>query len=230
MKNIKSTTIRIFAIALMISAANCQIFAHDRMGKIEIGARLFPTFSAFNLKTYNGGTVSGQGTFGLGYGGLLAFHFNKHVAVQAEVIYNSISQKYKENSLDRNIKLKYVNIPLLVSVNSDKTKKLNFNAVAGPQMGVSVGSSLTTTGTDTSVTSNAVLAIKKGDFGFAYGAGVGYGLNDANTIRVSAGFRGVFGLLDISDNSNNSNTNSYFILDKTSIKTYAGYIGISILL
>jgi hypothetical protein len=188
-----------------------------------------PTLSAFSLKTYSGGTIAGQGTFGLGYGGLVAFHFNRHIAVQAEVIYNSLAQKYKENNLNRTMKLHYLNIPLLLSVNSDKTKAINFNAVAGPQIGVSAGSSLKTTGTDSTVSSTAVLAVKKGDFGFAYGAGVGFGLNATNTTRLSAGFRGVFGLLDISNHTQTINTTSYYILDKTNIKTYSAYIGLSVL-
>jgi hypothetical protein len=123
-----------------------------------------------------------------------------------------------------------VNIPILLSFNSDKTAKINFNVVAGPQIGISAGSSLFTSGTDTTVTGNALLAVRKGDLGLAYGAGIGYGLNKSNTVRLSIGFRGVYGLLDISDDSQSTNNNNYYILDKTHVKAYAGYLGISILL
>jgi len=48
--------------------------------------------------------------------------------------------------------------------------------------------------------------------------------------RLAVGFRGVYGLFDISDNSATINTDSYFILDKVHIKTYSVYLGLSIIL
>lgn len=230
MNKLINNQIKIASIALILAASALPVCAQRKMGTIELGIRVLPTFSAFSLKTYSGGTIAGQGTFGLGFGGLLAYHFSKNVAVQGEVIYNTLSQKYKESSLDRKVKLSYLNIPLLLSLNTDKTRRLNLNMVGGPQIGISVGSSLTTKGTDTSVTGNAILAVKKGDLGIAYGAGLGYGLNRSNSTRVSAGFRGVLGLLDVSDNNFTVNNNSYLILDKTNIKTYSMYIGLSVLL
>jgi hypothetical protein len=49
-------------------------------------------------------------------------------------------------------------------------------------------------------------------------------------LRMSIGFRGVMGLIDISDNSNNSSTQEYYVLDKNRMRTYAGYFGVSYLL
>jgi hypothetical protein len=72
-----------------------------------------------------------------------------------------------------------------------------------------------------------VLAVKKGDLGFAYGAGIDFGLNPAKSFRLGIGFRGVYGLFDISDNNRNLNTESYYLLGKTHVKTYSGYAGIS---
>jgi hypothetical protein len=150
----------------------------------------------------------------------------KHVGIQGEVIYSSISQKFKETDTERKINLKYVNIPLLLSLNTGKTNAINFNLVAGPQIGISVGSSLSGIGTDST---KAVLSVKKGDLGFAYGAGLDFGINPARTVRVSLGFRGIFGLFDISDNNNTLATDSYYLLDRSHIQTYAGYLGLSIL-
>jgi len=36
-------------------------------------------------------------------------------------------------------------------------------------------------------------------------------------------------LFDISDNEQNQTTDSYFVLDRTNVKTYSGYAGLSIL-
>ena len=129
--------------------------------------------------------------------------------------------------MDRNINLKYVNIPLLLALNTSKSKAFNFGIVAGPQIGLNVGSKLLSSSGDNS--SKPILSIKKGDLGFAYGAGIDFGLNDANSFRLGLGFRGVYGLIDISDNSATLTDNSYYILDRTKIKVYSGYIGISFL-
>ena len=96
------------------------------------------------------------------------------------------------------------------------------------RIGISVGSELfTSDGGDPD--NEAVLSVKKGDLGFAYGAGFDFGLNTAKTFRLGIGFRGVYGLIDISDNSNNNSTNSYYVLDKALIKTYSVYLGASFL-
>jgi len=195
----------------------------------EVGLRFMPTFSAFDAKTSDGGTIQGELTLGYGGGLLLGYHFSEYVGVQGEIIYTSLTQKYKETDAERRVDLKYVNIPLFLSLNTGKTKMVNFNVVGGPQIGLSVGSKLTTKGDDGTSSSKAVLAVKKGDLGLAYGAGVDFGLNALRTLRLGLGFRGVFGLLDISDNNKSSTSDSYLILDRTKISTYSGYLGVSYL-
>jgi hypothetical protein len=74
-----------------------------------------------------------------------------------------------------------------------------------------------------------VLAVKKGDLGVAYGAGLSFGLTPAKTFRLGIGFRGVYGLIDISDNNNALADDSYYLLDRSHIKTYSGYVGLSFL-
>ena len=62
--------------------------------KAELGFRLMPTFSSFQMQTSTGGTVKGKVMFGFGAGALLGFNFTDNVGIQGEVIYNSLSQKY----------------------------------------------------------------------------------------------------------------------------------------
>jgi len=195
--------------------------------KAELGFRFMPTFSSFELQTPSGGMVKGKVTLGYGAGALLGFNLSDNIGIQGEVIYNSISQKYKEIDVERKVNLRYVNIPLMLSLNTGKTQPVNANIVAGMQIGVSVGSSVTTSGGESTNTLQPVLLMKKGDLGFAYGAGVDFGLTPSQTFRLGIGFRGVYGLLDISDNSTNITTDSFYILNKTHIKTYSGYIGLS---
>jgi len=195
----------------------------------EIGARFMPTFSSFNAKNSSGNTVTGEATFGFGVGGFVAVNFKKHVGIQAEVIYSSISQKYKENDLERKVDLSYINIPLLLSLNTDKSRMFNLNLVVGPQIGLSQGSKLSTTGTADSSSTLAVLSVKKGDLGFAYGAGADFALNEKRNLRFGLGFRGVFGLLDISDDSKSTDNSSFYLLAKTHVETYSLHFGFSYL-
>ena len=197
--------------------------------KGEFGLRFMPTVSALDFNTSSGGTVKGEAKLGYGFGAFLGFNFSDHFGIQGEVIYNSTSQKYKELDAERKITLKYFNIPLLLSFNTGKSNFVNFNIVAGPQIGISAGSSLQTSGGNGVELPEAILSVKKGDLGFAYGAGLDFGLNQARNIRLGVGFRGVYGLFDISDNSKTSTTDGYYVLDRTKIKTYSGYVGVSIL-
>jgi hypothetical protein len=195
----------------------------------EVGLRFMPTFSALNIKTSDGGKIKGKLTMGYGGGIFLGYHFSDHVGVQGEIIYSAIAQRYKEQDVDREITLRYVNIPMLLSLNTGKTQPFNFTVVAGPQISFSVGSELSASGGNGSTTGEAVLAIRKGDLGVAYGAGIDFGLNSASTFRMGIGFRGVLGLIDISDDSQNASTQDYYVLDKNRMRTYAGYIGVSYL-
>jgi hypothetical protein len=195
----------------------------------EFGLRFMPTFSSLALKTADGGSVTGKATLGFGVGALLGFNFNQHIGVQAEVIYNTLSQKYTEAGMDRTITLRYVNIPLLLSLNTGISKAVNLNVVVGPQIGLSVGSKFSSSSSNDATTTQAILSVKKSDVGFAYGIGLDFGMNAAGTIRFALGYRGVIGLVDISDNSKSTTTNSYYVLDKTHVKTYSGYAGITFL-
>lgn len=194
--------------------------------KGEFGLRFMPTYSSTDIQISSGGKVQGNATLGFGAGALLGFNFSEYIGIQGEVIYSSTTQKYKEEDNEREINLKYVNIPLLLSLNTGKTKMVNFNIVAGPQMGISVGSSISHVATDSM---DAVLSVKKGDLGIAFGAGIDFGLNPARTIRLSMGYRGVRGFFDISDDNGSLDNNAYYVLDKAHTKSNSGYIGLSFL-
>lgn len=196
-----------------------------------MGIRFMPTTSDIKVQNSDGNIVDGEIVLSYGYGGLLGYNFTKHVGVQLEVLYNTLSQKYADHTLDREIDINYINVPLLLSLNVNRTNAFNINLAVGPQLGVNVGSSVTTRGTANGNTNTkAVLAVKENDFGIAYGGGIDFGLNAARTIRLDLGFRGVTGLVDISDRSKTLETDSYYILQKKRTQTYSGYIGFTFLL
>ena len=216
----------IVALSLFVLLAFVPQILNAQKG--EFGVRFMPTISSLDVQSSSGGQISGDATVGFGAGIFLGFNFSDNFGLQGEAIYSTLNQKYTEDDVEKEIKLEYINIPLLLSFNTGKLKPVNFNVVAGPQIGISVGSELfTSDGGDPD--NEAVLSVKKGDLGFAYGAGFDFGLNAARTFRLGIGFRGVYGLIDISDNSNNNSTNSYYVLDKAHIKTYSVYLGASFL-
>ena len=222
MKNFKNRLIRSISLTVLFFAFLLNAQAQN----FELGLRFMPTFSSFGLKNSTGGTITGDGVIGFGVGGLFGYNFAEHFGLQGEIIYSTLGQKYTETDVVRNVNLSYINIPLLFSYNTGKTNPVNVNFVLGPQIGISAGSNLKVDNTGPTV-KEAKLSVMAGDLGLALGAGVDFGLNSAQTLRLGVGFRGVFGLIDISDNSQTIVTNSYYILDKTKLTTYSGYIGLS---
>jgi hypothetical protein len=215
----KKSTNRInYIVALLLMSS----LAMQAQG-IEFGVRFMPTFSTFQIFTPTTGRLNSNLSIGYGVGGFIGYHFTEQLGIQGEVIYSAIAQKYKEVDIERQIDLKYVNIPLLLSLNTGKSKKINFNLVAGPQIGISAGSKLS------SGNNNAVLSVKKGDLGFAYGGGLDFGIDPLHLFRLGLGFRGVVGLLDISDHNTTLTTDNYYVLDRSTIKSYSAYLGLSIL-
>ncbi|OFY84774.1 MAG: hypothetical protein A3F72_05815 [Bacteroidetes bacterium RIFCSPLOWO2_12_FULL_35_15] len=196
---------------------------------VEFGARFMPTFSSFDMQTSSGGTIKGEVTLGYGVGALLGINFTNHVGIQGEIIYNSLSQKYKDQDLERKINIRYINLPILLSLNTGKSRPVNLNAVLGAQFGYNVGSSVSGSGSAGTDTLTAVLAVKKSDIGFAYGAGLEFALNTTRTIRLDLGFRGVYGFVNISKPTATTEQNSYYILDHANVDTKSGYIGLTFL-
>jgi len=226
MKNIKIKFVSCFSVIVLLFVSLTDTKAQS----VELGMRLMPTISSFDVRSADSSTIRGNMTLGFGFGGLIGYNFTENAGIEGDVIFSSISQKYKEVDVEHKINLKYLNIPILLSLNTGKTKQINFNMVAGPQIGISVGSRLFQTGTGDTYEGQGVLSVKKGDLGFAYGTGLDFGMSPSGKSRLSIGFRGVYGLFDISDNSNTINTGSYFLLEKVHIKTYSVYIGLSVIL
>jgi opacity protein-like surface antigen len=193
----------------------------------EFGIRYMPTFSVLRLTNPSGGTVKGEFVMGHGFGALIGVN-SKHVGVQLEAIYTSSGQRFTDNGRETEVKFSYVNVPLLLTLNTDKSKPVNLSVAVGPQVGFNVGADVTTTGTSNeTVVVDPTVSVRKSDFGVAYGAGLEFALNPPRTVRLNFGFRGVYGLLDIRDNSATVATNEYVVLDRTNTQTYAGYLGLS---
>jgi hypothetical protein len=195
--------------------------------KGEFGIRYMPTFGALALRNSMGNTVQGDVTMSNGFGIMLAHNFNRHVGIQAEVNYYDMQQKFKDQALDRTVSLSYLNIPVLLSLNTDKSRAVNWNFVVGPQFGLNVGSNLKTSGNGNTETVQGTVAAKSGDVGLAYGTGLEFMLNRIHTMRLDLGYRGFYGFVNM--NATQTSPNTYNILVNGTRKTNSAYLGLSFL-
>ncbi len=195
----------------------------------ELGIRYMPTFSSLRVRDAGGNAIQGQLSMSHGWGIMGAFNFNHHVGIQAEINYHQINQKYKDQGLDRQVNVSYLNIPVLLSLNTDKAAPVNVNFVVGPQFGFNIGASVSGDSSGNTDEATATVGAKGGDVGAAYGAGLEFMLNDDHTLRFDVGFRGYYGLIDMSADQTSSNPDTYNVLLSASRKAYSGYIGLTFL-
>jgi hypothetical protein len=234
MKTLKYTIILfMFTAACMLfvtTKAKAQLVNKSDPIRVEAGMRFIPTIALFEMRSPQGENVRGQLVMGYGMGTFLNYNFTKHIGTQIEFNYSSVSRKYVQSDVSQTINLRYLEIPLLVSFNSDKTRLVNLNFVVGPQIGLNVGSSIFTKGGDALTYPHPVLKVRQGNVGLAYGFGADIGLNSKHTFRLGIGYRSVVGLVNISNYKETLSTGSYYIMERTPLQTYSGYIGLSILL
>ncbi|MDI1354169.1 MAG: porin family protein [bacterium] len=193
----------------------------------EFGVRYMPTFSTLNLTAYDGSVIHGTATLSHGFGLMLGFNLSKHVGIVGELDYLQVSQNYVDRNLSNSLKVKYINIPVLLSLNTNKKGVVNLNVVAGPQFGYNVGSNLNTTGHESTDTLRAVVAVKQSDIGIAYGIGLELALNTAHTFRFDGGYRAFYGLVDT--HSMTIANGTYNVNVDPSRKNFGFYAGLTFL-
>lgn len=190
---------------------------------VELGIHYMPTFYSLDFNSEGGDVIKGSVTLSHGFGGMLALNFSPHIGVQAEVDYYKATQKYKDQSISNEVNIKYLDIPLLLSLNTNKMARVNLNAVVGPQFGINIGSDFSSSGS----TSTAYVAAKKGDIGAAYGAGLEFALNDAHNVRLDVGYRGFYGFVKMDADKTGSDT--YNVVVSANRKTNAAYVRLTFL-
>lgn len=188
---------------------------------VELGFHYMPTFYNLDLKTSSGNVVKGSATVAHGFGGMLAFNLSPNIGIQGEVDYYQMNQKFSDQSLSNRVKIKYLDIPLLLSLNTNKRAVVNLNAVAGPQFGINVGSDVNVSGSGNTGTAQAVVGVRKGDIGLAYGAGLEFAINQSHTVRIDLGYRGFYGFVNM--DADKSGADTYNVVVAAHRKTNAAY-------
>lgn len=226
--NVKKNTIRIISVVFIaLFFASSLSAQYNSLRRTEFGIRYMPTISSIDLKTYNNDIIKGSVSINHGFGIMVSFNLTKHFGIQGEVNYYQVSQTLRDLDLSNEVNIKYLNVPVLLSINTNKEKRLNFNLVAGPQFGINAGAKIKSTGTVNPENVRAVVALKKGDVGIAYGAGFEFAVNNSHTVRLDFGYRGFYGMVDI--NASKTADNTYNLVAKASRKTNVIYAGVAFL-
>lgn len=107
-----------------------------------VGVRCMPTFSSLNFQDSGSNKIKGEFVVSSRCGALLGANYANNVGLQMDCIDNNLSQKYKNINLERKIEINYINIPFLLSLNTDRIKSVNLNIVAGNPLGINIGSTI----------------------------------------------------------------------------------------
>ena len=187
---------------LIIAAIAVLSFGAVSAQNVKFGAK-----AGLNYATLNGDVKESKGIIGFAIGGFANIAINDKFSFQPELLYSmqgtsgksSESSGFVKYTEDTQIKLNYLNVPLMIKLKA--TEK--FYVEAGPQVGFLLGLKSTTTLTsvynnvttvrefsdDNKDSSNTV------DFGLNFGAGYDF------TKNVSAGLRYNLGLSNVAKDS-----------------------------
>lgn len=222
----KSIFINLFAVTAMMFSSTIAMQAQideNTLKRGEFGVRYMPTFTKLDVRNSLGEVIPGSVSIRQGMGLMLGFNFNKNFGIMAELDYSTISQRYKDQELDREVNIRYVNIPIMFAINTSKSSQFNLNIVAGPNFGINAGSEVNTSGSGSADTLTAVVVLKRGSVGFAYGAGLEFAMNKSNSLRFDIGIRGFYSFVDITVKDFTSDRfNAVAKVPKNVIGAYAG--------
>lgn len=209
----------------VINGMSLGIAGYPDLRMFELGFHYMPTFYNMDFRTSDGGIAKGSVTMSHGFGGMIGFNVSQHIGFQVEVDYYKASQSFRDLDVNHDTYIKYINIPMLLSLNTNKTARVNLNAVIGPQFGINIGSKISSSGSNGTTT--ATLETKKGDVGAAFGAGLEFALNEAHSIRLDLGYRGFYGFVKM--DANKTDNNSYNVIINANRKTNAAYVRLTFL-
>ncbi|WP_426483998.1 porin family protein [Flavobacterium sp. 2] len=162
---------------LILSAIALMAFAFSNAQETKFGVK-----GGLNITTFAGGDYwDAKSLVGFQVGGFAEIKIIDRLSIQPEVLYSAQGAKIEFAGSDSDIKLGYINVPVLAKFYITK----QFTAEAGPQLGFLV--SAKNEGED--VKDN----FKSVDTGFNFG--LGYNFTD----NFSAGIRYTVGLSNIAD-------------------------------
>lgn len=195
----------------------------------HIGARYQPTFGQLDFRTEGNETIRANFEVAHGFGGSLNYYFSNYVGTHLEVNATRQAYQFEDAQRIRRVDLSYINVPLLLSLNTNYGKPVNFNITGGPYFGLNTGAStdVVVNNGNTTGTGVAVVNVNPLDIGIAYGAGIDFGIGETRWMHINLGFRGTQGIIDIGETQTTQTQNQFQIVaGKSRMKTYGAYIGL----
>ena len=104
--------------------------------KFEIGAKAGANISNFTGHE-NWQNAKTNSLVGFHVGGFVSFFLGNNFAIQPEVLFSSQGAKYKDATHEENLKLNYINVPVMLKYRGNK----GFYVEAGPQLGFKISES-----------------------------------------------------------------------------------------
>ena len=211
------------------TSANDENTFNENPYKFLFGVRVMPVISSIHVSAMPGGVIEPSSMMGYSYGGFLGYNLSNYIGLQVEAQYSSLSQKYRDRCYDRTVTLNYVDIPLILTVNTGINDPVNIHFDIGPQLSLQSGNHLKTTGNAVGEGDEleAVLNTMNYDYGISCGVGTDIALNSSRSMKLSLGYRGFFGLMNIDDKSKPISNSQYYIFDNSRIRTYSLYAGLT---
>lgn len=180
---------------IILAAAAVMVFGFANAQKTRFGVK-----GGLNISTVVGGDVEDtKSLVGFHVGGFAEIHVVQRFFIQPELLYSAQGTKLDGGPFsDVNIKLNYLNIPVLAKYYIVDNK---FSVEAGPQLGVLLSAK---------AESNDIKDLTRStDIGFNLGAGYNF------TDNLSVGLRYTIGLSPLSD-KDIDNTDDYYDSAKNS--------------
>ncbi|HET6245051.1 MAG: PorT family protein [Bacteroidetes bacterium] len=196
----------------------------------HLGAKYQPSLGRLDFRMENEQTISAKYDIAHGFGGSLNYYFNNYFGTHFEVNVMRQAYEFTDDARTRRVDLSYINVPILISFNTNYGRPVNLNVTAGPYIGINTGASTDVTGNGNGpTTAVAVVEVNPLDVGIAYGAGVDFGIGQTKWLHINLGFRGTQGILDVGATDITVNQDQFQVVAENSrMQTYGMYIGLMV--
>ncbi|HYG50776.1 MAG TPA: porin family protein [Flavobacteriales bacterium] len=191
----------------------------------EVGFQVMPTYATVTMGNWDGTSVEDDAIIGLSRAGVAAFTLNPTLAVTAEFVYTTFKMEFNHRGSPKRLNVNYISVPLMAAINTSKMSRINVKLVIGPQFGINAGSSVESANGQEPDSLQSLWRVKQGDMGVAYGAGLEFALNSSRSLRLTTGFRGISGFLNVADNSTNMAV-FFSRVNKVNVHLYSVYGGL----
>jgi hypothetical protein len=138
---------------------------------------------------------------GLALGGFVAFPVTPMISVQPEALFMMKGDKQEEGDVTSNVKLNYIEVPVLAKVNFMPQGTANPSLFLGPSVGFNTtAKSEVEMGTDPAEETDIKDSTKSVDFGLVFGGGLEMPVGQGGQ-KVGFDIRYTMGLVDINDDA-----------------------------